>query len=249
MAQSDMYIAELQVIIIDSPSTLLPMYIAARTCYTQGGVKSLLHSSVCKSEDEMYDFLQEKIIKTGHWSMLEKLKFEIGIAGISRACSHQLVRHRLATYAQRSQRYVNEEGFTYIIPKQIQENQDTLEIYQDTLAFINDAYSQLYELLQTAGATKRQAGEDARYLLPNACETQICMTVNARELILISRQRMCHHAQDEIRNLFTEIKYQLSGPGSSLACNMVAELMGSPCQFEECKHPCTFQYFEDRRLI
>jgi len=235
-------IAELKVTIISNPSTLLPMYIAARTCYAKGGIESLIHDSVHKSEDEMYAFLQEKIISTGHWSMLEKLQFEIGIIGISRACSHQLVRHRLATYAQRSQRYVDEGEFSYIIPKQIQGNPEACLLYNDTVGIIQNAYKRLSMMLQDSGANKRQAGEDARYLLPNACETQICMTVNARELILISRQRMCGHAQDEIRRLFEAIEYQLSGDGASLASNMVAELMGPPCQFNECKHPCALQY-------
>lgn len=135
----------------------------------------------------------KKIIKAGHHSVLEHVSFTFHIEGISRACSHQLVRHRLASYTQRSQRYVNEERFMYVDPDSIMENPEANEIFVDIMNKINDAYTKLIAL----GIPK----EDARYVLPNACTTSLTVTMNLRELLHFWKLRMDKSAQWEIRQL------------------------------------------------
>lgn len=151
----------------------------------------------------------------GHESVAEHAIFTFSIEGISRACSHQLVRHRMASYSQQSQRYVKMEGFDFVIPKSIEEfevgSQDDL-IYFPEESYCNEFYMQhpqrayrslmeytnlLYKKLVEIGVPE----EDARYILPNACKTNIVMTANARELRHFFRLRCCTRAQWEIREL------------------------------------------------
>ena len=133
----------------------------------------------------------------GHHSVLEHVAITFAIDKISRACSHQLVRHRIASYSQQSQRYVKYNNIDYIIPPSIKKNE---EICLGFLRFMEDIefnYSQLIDL----GVTP----EDARYILPNAVATNITMTVNARELIEMCKLRLCMTAQWEIRSMFEMI--------------------------------------------
>lgn len=137
-------------------------------------------------------------IKSGHQSVTEFCDFTFHIEGISRALSHQLVRHRLASYAQRSQRYCSEDGFGYVTPKSIDSNPATSTIYKkmmETIAFN-------YKLLQELGINN----EDARMILPNACETQIEVKMNLRTLMNFMNERLCTCAQWEIRNMALAMK-------------------------------------------
>lgn len=150
-----------------------------------------------------------------HESVAEHANFTFSIEGISRACSHQLVRHRLASYSQQSQRYVKMDGFDCVIPKSIEqfeiESQDDLIYFPDEIAFDGfsmqspaQAYYELMRLtrnLYNALVVRGIPEEDARYILPNACKTNIVMTANARELRHFFRLRCCTRAQWEIREL------------------------------------------------
>ena len=137
-------------------------------------------------------------IKSGHQSVTEFCDFTFHIEGISRALSHQLVRHRLASYAQRSQRYCSEDGFGYVIPPSIAKNEDALDSYKGMMQTIQEWYAELQEF--------DIPNEDARMVLPNACETQIEVKMNLRTLMNFMNERLCTCAQWEIRNMAIAMK-------------------------------------------
>lgn len=142
--------------------------------------------------------IMKSCYKSGHHSVLEFADFTFHIEGVSRALTHQLVRHRMASYAQRSQRYCNEDGFGLVIPPSIEKNEVASKIYRDNLNIIRNAYINL----QSLGIPN----EDARYILPNACETIIEVKMNLRELIHFMNERLCTRAQWEIRQLAMMMK-------------------------------------------
>lgn len=129
--------------------------------------------------------------KSGHHSTMEFADFTFRISGVSRALTHQLVRHRMASYAQRSQRYCVEDGFEFVTPGSISSKPEANELYQSVIGDIQKAYDQLISLGVPA--------EDARMLLPNACASVICVKMNLRELIHFCNERLCACAQWEIR--------------------------------------------------
>lgn len=138
--------------------------------------------------------LIKSMIKMGHTSQLEHGVASFTIEGISRACSHQLVRHRLASYSQRSQRYVNETQFEYVIPPSITAlGQNEINTYIGQMTTIQNMYNYWKQL--------GVKGEDARFVLPNACQTVIGMTTNFREWRAIFELRCDKHAQWEIRDM------------------------------------------------
>lgn len=152
-------------------------------------------ASICygKEKAENPVSLVEQLYKNGHHSVFEHCKFTWMIEGLSRAASHQLVRHRMASYTQSSQRYIDESGFAFVLPESVNNNPVATQIYLDTINSINDGYIKLVEM----GIKK----EDARFLLPNACTTNIVMTCNLREFIHICNERLCLKAQWEIREM------------------------------------------------
>ena len=132
------------------------------------------------------------LYKSGHLSVFEHIHFTFKIEGISRACSHQLVRHRHCSFTQRSQRYCSEDGFGFVVPPTIAERNDCGD-YEQFMETVADTYT----YAQKAGIPN----EDARYILPNACETELYLSCNLRELIHIANERLCLRAQWEIREL------------------------------------------------
>lgn len=149
--------------------------------------------------------------ESGHQSVFEFAYFTFHITGVSRALTHQLVRHRQGVgYAQRSQRYCEEDGFDYVIPPKIAYNEEAAKKYSELMRSIQDTY---YELKNEYGIP----AEDARYVLPNACETVIEVTMNGRELIHFCNMRMCSRAQWEIRKLANEMKKSLETYNSDCA--------------------------------
>ncbi len=162
---------------------------AARLCYSDAGAEELAE----KMTDEQVEKLVDKIIQMGHASTMEHVSFTFGIEGVSRVLTHQLVRHRLASYSQQSQRYVAEHDFEYILPPSIAERPEASERFKALMENIQQAYNDLVE----AGVPK----EDARYVLANATETKIVVTMNARSLMHFFNLRCCNRAQWEIREL------------------------------------------------
>ncbi|WP_277656421.1 FAD-dependent thymidylate synthase [Seleniivibrio woodruffii] len=168
--------------------------LAAKLCYSASDIDGLLEKI---SSQEQSDFIH-KIVSMGHHSVLEHLNFTFGVEGVSRALTHQLVRHRIASYSQKSQRYVKHGNeFEYITPHTVAENPELLAEYEKAMAEIGKAYDALLK----AGVP----AEDARYVLPNACETKIIITMNARELLHYFSIRCCERAQWEIREMSFEM--------------------------------------------
>lgn len=157
-------------------------------------------ASICYDSDwkKSDGKIMKNCIKSGHLSVTEHTSFTFYIDGISRACSHQLVRHRTGKYTQRSQRYIVEDDFGYIVPKSILKNSDVYSAYRSTMNRINWFYS--YAL---RNGIKE---EDARYVLPNACETQLYVTFDFRNLMHFMNERLCTNAQWEIRELARRMK-------------------------------------------
>ena len=137
------------------------------------------------------------IRRSGHHSVLEHAYATFRISGISRACSHQLVRHRLCSFTQKSQRYVDEKDFSYVIPPSVEENEEAKKLFEEFMESARNTYVRLKEL--------GIKNEDARYLLPNATETEIVLTANFRELRHIISLRKDKSAQWEIRKLAHEM--------------------------------------------
>ena len=135
----------------------------------------------------------QNLIKRGHEGVLEHSVATFKISEVSRALTHQLVRHRLASYNQRSQRYVKEDGFDYVAPQSIINDKKAYSLYINLIEEINESYKKLLEL----GVPP----EDARYILPNACHTEIIITMNFRELRHFLKLRLDSHAQWEIREM------------------------------------------------
>ncbi|OQY18812.1 MAG: thymidylate synthase (FAD) [Desulfobacteraceae bacterium 4572_35.1] len=166
---------------------------AARLCYSDAGIDDLLSAPA-----QQYARLIEKILSLGHFSVLEHVSFSFGVEGISRACSHQLVRHRLASYSQQSQRYVaNDTPFPAIEPPSIARHSQLHQRYE---VLFGEIY-QLYSDMLAEGIP----AEDARFVLPNATATKLVMTMNARELHHFFALRCCRRAQWEIRAMAKEM--------------------------------------------
>ena len=162
---------------------------AARLCYSAAGAEELVE----KMSDEQVEKLLTKIVDMGHYSTLEHSSFTFAIEGVSRALTHQLVRHRIASYNQQSQRYVKESAFDYVIPPAIASNPEMKAKYIAHMATVQTFYNELLE----SGIHR----EDARYILPNGAETKIVVTMNARSLLHFFELRCCTRAQLEIRLL------------------------------------------------
>ncbi len=161
-----------------------------RQCYSPKGGAELK----AKTKEETRQRLINQIIKSGHTSTIEHASFTFALEGVSRALTHQLVRHRIASYSHQSQRYVTfNEDLLYIVPPKIKKNPAALKIYEENIK----KSSQDYQALLKLGLDK----EDARYLAPNAVETKIVVTMNARALLHFLEKRLCTRAQWEIRQL------------------------------------------------
>lgn len=150
-------------------------------------------ASICYDSDPKNPLgLVKHLYRNGHHSVFEHIYFTFKVEGISRACSHQLVRHRHCSFTQRSQRYCSEDGFKFVTPPNIEDN-----VFYEEMEQINEWYQK-----HTYEGTPN---EDARFILPNACETSLYISCNLRELIHISNERLCNKAQWEIRNLVKDM--------------------------------------------
>ena len=166
--------------------------IAARLCYSPVGVEDLDKQLNMEAARKLVKF----VIKSGHLSTTEHVYFTFGIEGVSRVLSHQLVRHRIASFNQQSQRYVKfKENYEYIVPDLIKQNKEINEKYKSLISDIH----KFYEEMINSGID----AEDARYILPNSSETKMIVTMNARELLHFFTVRCCKRAQAEIRELAT----------------------------------------------
>ncbi|MHA1410382.1 MAG: FAD-dependent thymidylate synthase, partial [Candidatus Odinarchaeia archaeon] len=157
-------------------------FIAARTCYSKNPPLDVLNTEITDRERNLI----KKIIKSGHTSVIEHITFTFSIEGISRSCSHQLVRHRIASFSQQSQRYVSYSSDSYVIPHSINKNKKAYEIFIEFMNNVEDTYKKLRKL--------EIPKEDSRYILPNAVKTNIIVTMNARSLWNFFNLRCCEKA-------------------------------------------------------
>jgi thymidylate synthase (FAD) len=163
---------------------------AARLCYSSVSIAELSE----KITQDNAKSLLEKVILSGHYSVLEHASFTFAIEGVSRALLAQLTRHRIASFSIQSQRYVKfDKTFEYIIPPYVVKDKKLQKKFDSVV----DTIKKFYDEMLMAGV----AAEDARYILPQASATKIIMTMNARELLHFFSLRCCNRAQWEIREM------------------------------------------------
>ena len=163
---------------------------AARLCYAPVGAAELMETM----PEERVRSVLSTIMGSGHFSTLEHASYTFAVDGVSRALTHQLVRHRIASFNQQSQRYVRfADGVATVKPESVAASEEASSVFDQAIAAAVEAYGKLLD----AGVP----AEDARYLLPNAAETKIVITMNVRELLHFFRLRCCNSAQWEIRDM------------------------------------------------
>lgn len=208
-------------IIAHTPEPDKVIAMAAKLCYSSVGVNQIEENLTGESVNKFLNML----INIGHESPLEHVSFTFAVEGISRACSHQIVRHRIASYSQQSQRYVKLEQFDYIIPHEIDEIEEARDLFIESMNKDQETYDKLTDILfekhynnlikygknekEAKREAEKKAIEDARYVFPNACETKMVFTMNTRSLYNFLDHRCCERAQWEIKELATEMLKQL----------------------------------------
>ena len=208
-------------LLLHTPDPELTVALAARLCYSPAGIAELK----TKLEASDVKMFVQKIIDLGHHSVLEHVNFTFGIEGVSRALSHQLVRHRVGVaFSQQSQRYVKlvpEGELSYIEPKTLAGRAELQAKFQAHMAASKDFYGELL----SAGIP----AEDARYVLPNAVETRLIMTMNARELLHFFTMRCCTRAQWEIRHMADQMLVQAYAVAPVIFGNAGPSCVNGPC--------------------
>lgn len=272
-------------LIAHTPNPDMVVAKAAKLCYSKIGIDDMN-----VTEEEATKFVN-RLASMGHESPIEHVNFTFAIEGVSRSLTHQLVRHRLASYSQQSQRYVKLSQFEYVIPPAIENNEIAKNEYIKAMEYDQLAYNRMYNILLVEHAEKngiaskygqyivdicsntnnptegmgleefwakhdkdlpmkdrtytkvqKKIIEDCRYVFPNACETKICVTMNARTLMNFFHHRCCDRAQWEIRELADEMNrlvrevapaiFSKSGPScvagpcpeGSMSCGKVKEM-------------------------
>lgn len=209
---------------------------AAKLCYSASDIASIKDGL---TEEKTASFV-EMLSEIGHESPIEHASFTFGIEGVSRSLLAQITRHRIASFSVQSQRYVKENNFTFVTPPAIAEDDEALKLYNESMKASEDAYHAIADKLasryfkemldegldeKTARRnSEKKAIEDARFVLPNACETKMVMTINARSLMNFFRHRCCNRAQWEIR----DVADQMLALVSEVAPNLF-KTAGPPC--------------------
>ncbi len=190
-------------LIAHTPEPQKAVAAAAKLCYS--------HSNACDIMDnltpEKTESFLNMLMDLGHESPVEHVSFTFAIEGVSRSLLAQFTRHRIASYSVKSQRYVTENSFEYITPPEIAKDPEAKKIFEEAMRNDTENYNRLADILKSKyiseGMSENQAEkkaiEDARYVLPNACETKMVVTMNARSLMNFFRHRCCERAQWEIR--------------------------------------------------
>ncbi len=209
---------------------------AAKLCYSSSTIETLREGLTDEKIESFVDMLAE----IGHESPIEHASYTFGIEGVSRAFLAQITRHRIASYSVKSQRYVKEGAFEYVTPPEVELEGEALEVFKKSMSDAQAAYDKIAEILTekhktafmnegkdektAARLASKKAIEDARFVLPNACETKMVVTMNARSLLNFFRHRCCNRAQWEIQSVANQM----------LA--LVSEV--SPTLFKKAGPPC-----------
>lgn len=200
-----------------TPNPEIAVASAAKLCYSAAGIEQIREGL---SPEKAAGFV-EMLAEIGHESPIEHVSFTFGIEGVSRALLAQITRHRMASFSVQSQRYVKEDAFAFVVPPEIEKIPEAKERYLQAMERDQRDYEALAELLKAAHlkdmlaagmaekaanrAAEKKAIEDARFVLPNACETKMVLTMNARSLYNFFRHRCCNRAQWEIRAVAEEM--------------------------------------------
>ena len=214
---------------------------AAKLCYSSSGIEDLRDGL---TPEKISSFV-EMLADMGHESPIEHVSFTFGIEGVSRACTHQLVRHRIASYSQKSQRYVTEGQFGYIIPPEIEKDEKASKLFIEAMKTDQKAYDDIAEALKekhlktflsegfdektAKRMAEKKAIEDARFVLPNACETKIVVTMNARTLMNFFHHRCCNRAQWEIKAVADLMLKEVSAVAPNLFKNAGPSCVAGAC--------------------
>ncbi|MCF7845675.1 MAG: FAD-dependent thymidylate synthase [Candidatus Peribacteraceae bacterium] len=168
---------------------------AINQCYSASGGAELKE----KISPDKRERLINIVMNGGHLSTIEHASFTFAVEGVSRALTHQLVRHRVASFSQQSQRYVKfKDGkFDFVTPPKIAAHKDLKEKFETKMQELGEFYEEMLEAKVPA--------EDARAILPNATATKIVFTMNARSLLNFFEHRLCVRAQAEIREMATKM--------------------------------------------
>lgn len=207
------------------PENIVAM--GAKLCYSATDVEGLMGKIESKDQSAFI----KKLADLGHMSPVEHASFTFGIEGVSRSFLAQITRHRIASFSVQSQRYVTQakEGtdFNYIIPPAIEAlGEEAIEKYKNQMAVIDGFYK---DWVQELGNKGESSNEDARFVLPNGCETKMIVTMNARELMHFFEIRCCNRAQWEIR----AVAWEMLRLCLDVAPNLFASA-GPSCLFGAC---------------
>ena len=205
-------------LITHTPEPEMIIASAAKLCYSSSDIGSLMDGLTVEKIDSFIKTLTD----LGHQSPLEHCTFTFGVEGVSRALLAQLTRHRIASYSVKSQRYVKEGQFEYVVPPSIVDNQFLKVKYNELMKRIQEFYNSTIDFGIPA--------EDARFVLPNATETNLIMTMNVRSLLNFFELRCCERAQWEIR----EMAYKMLDICKDIAPNLFAKA-GPSCVRGKCK--------------
>jgi thymidylate synthase (FAD) len=214
---------------------------AAKLCYSPVGISEIEEGQ----DDAQIEKFLGMLMDLGHESPIEHVSFTFGIEGVSRTLTHQLVRHRLASYSQQSQRYVKLDQFEYIIPPNIEEDEEARKVFIEAMERDQEAYDRIADILykkhyekyisegrkekDAKSRAEKEAIEDARYVFPNACETKIVATMNARNLMNFFALRTCLRAQWEIREMAIEMLREVKKVYPVLFKNAGPGCVNGPC--------------------
>ncbi|MBO4343508.1 MAG: FAD-dependent thymidylate synthase [Clostridia bacterium] len=214
---------------------------AAKLCYSSVGVDDILEKMTPEKTESFINML----MGLGHESPVEHVSFTFAIEGVSRSLLAQLTRHRIASYSVQSQRYVSKENFEYIMPPEIEKIPEAKALFikamdddRETYKKLNDILCAAHEKTFTAEGqdpktasknAQKKANEDSRYVLSNACDTKIVMTMNVRSLYHFFNLRCCNRAQWEIRALATEMLRLVKNVAPILFKNSGPECVSGKC--------------------
>lgn len=214
---------------------------AAKLCYSAQGVDGLLDGLTPEKTDSFLNMLMQ----LGHESPIEHVTFTFAIEGVSRSFLAQITRHRLASYSVQSQRYVRLSPFDYVTPPEVEADPKALEAYNQAMDAALKSYETISEILKekhtqaliaegvsektAAGRAEKMAIEDARFVLPNACETKMIVTMNARSLYNFFHLRCCNRAQWEIRAVADEMCRLVKEVAPTLFVNAGPPCVSGPC--------------------
>ncbi len=215
---------------------------AAKLCYSPCSIEETKN----KLTDESIKSFVKMLADIGHESPLEHITFTFGIEGVSRALLAQLTRHRMASYSVQSQRYVKNTDLKYVVPEEIKNFPEAVEEFETSIKQSYEHYNKLASILEekhknrlikmgvdentAQKAAEKLAIEDARYVLPNSCTTNIICTFNARSLLNFFSHRCCRRAQQEIRELATKMLKLVKEKAPNIFSSA-----GPPCVSGKCK--------------